>query len=110
MNANSCLNDNGKPANQIGNPPYGRSVAGTVSSRRARRREQGSAVLVVLALLAIILIYVAYNIRMLHLLREDVRTVEKQQLRRLSAACVKTNTVLKLDLPLPNSSTNAPVR
>lgn len=73
-----------------------------------RVAQQGSAVLVVLALLAIILIYVAYNVRMLHLLREEVRLVEKQQLRRLDAARAKTNRVEKVEFRLPAPATNAP--
>ena len=75
--------------------------------KSGRRAERGSAVLVVLALLAIILVYVAYNVRTLDLLRQDVRLVERQQLRRL-AACARTNAPPRVEFRALPPVTNAP--
>lgn len=50
------------------------------------------AVIVVISLLAIILIYLAGNIRCLNLLKRDLTLIERQQTRRLESG-VKTNSV-----------------
>jgi len=55
------------------------------------RRQSGSAVIVVMALLAIIMVYVAANIRTLHSLGRELRLVERQQTRRLHAATRATH-------------------
>jgi hypothetical protein len=55
-------------------------------------RENGTAVIVVIALLSIILIYLAGNMRCLHLLKRDLTILERQQTRRLELAG-KTNAV-----------------
>jgi len=57
-----------------------------------RRRQSGSAVIVVMALLAIILVYVAGNLRTLNNLGRELRLVERQQTRRLQRAAQTTNT------------------
>ncbi len=49
------------------------------------RRQQGMAVIVVMALLSIILIYLADNIRTLYSLGQELKLVERQQTRRLQA-------------------------
>ena len=49
------------------------------------RRQQGMAVIVVMALLSIILIYLAGNIRTLYSLGQELKLVERQQTRRLQA-------------------------
>lgn len=59
--------------------------------RLHRKREDGTAVIVVIALLSMILIFVAGNLRMLHLLRNDLKLVEQQQTNRLAIAGVQTN-------------------
>jgi hypothetical protein len=74
----------------------------SLSTRRtdstSRRQQGGMAVIVVIALVAIILVYVAGNIRALHHLTGELRLVEKAQKQRLEAvsgAGVRTNSVLK---------------
>jgi hypothetical protein len=59
---------------------------------RCRRRQSGSAVIVVMALLAIILVYVAGNLRTLNNLGRELKLVERQQTRRLQRAAQTTNT------------------
>ncbi len=55
------------------------------------RRQAGSAVIVVMALLAIILVYVAGNLRTLHYLGRELKLLELQQTRRLQTAAPTTN-------------------
>ena len=62
-----------------------------------RRRESGSAFIVVLALLAILLGYVSFNVLTLDRLSREVKFVEKRQIRRLQAYVPSTNS-----LPLTN--------
>lgn len=57
-----------------------------------RRRQTGSAVIVVMALLAIILVYVAGNLRTLNTLDRELKLLERQQTRRLQTAAQRTNT------------------
>jgi hypothetical protein len=56
-----------------------------------RHRQAGSAVIVVMALLAIILVYVAGNLRTLHNLGRELRFIEQQQIRRLHKVTQTTN-------------------
>ncbi len=56
-----------------------------------RRRQSGSAVIVVMALLAIMLIYVAGNLRTIAHLGREVRLVEQQQIRRLQKEAARTS-------------------
>ena len=58
---------------------------------RFTRRESGSAVIVIMALLAILLLYMAYNLKTLANLGRELRLLERQQTRRLQAAAPKTN-------------------
>ncbi|MEI6786594.1 MAG: hypothetical protein WCQ21_37440 [Verrucomicrobiota bacterium] len=58
---------------------------------RPRQRQSGSAVIVVMALLAILLVYVAGNIRTLSHLGRELRLLERQQTRRLQTAALRTN-------------------
>jgi hypothetical protein len=58
---------------------------------RSPRRQSGSAVIVVMALLAIILIYVAGNLRTLTNLGRELKLLERQQIRRLQNASPRTN-------------------
>jgi hypothetical protein len=51
-----------------------------------RPRQQGMAVIVVIALLSIIFLYVMANARTLHYLKRDLRLVEQQQTNRLHSA------------------------
>jgi hypothetical protein len=74
-------------------PVYPSRITHQVSSRRrCRRRQSGSAVIVVMALLAIILVYVAGNLRTLNNLGRELKLVERQQTRRLQRASQTTNT------------------
>ena len=59
--------------------------------RPRRRRQSGSAVIIVMALLAIILIYVAGNLRTLNSLDRELKLLERQQIRRLPAATQTTH-------------------
>lgn len=58
----------------------------------SRRRQAGSAVIVVLALVVIIMIYVAGNLRTLNSLGRELGLVERQQVQRLQKAGRATNT------------------
>jgi hypothetical protein len=59
--------------------------------RSPRRRQAGSAVIVVMALLAIILVYVAGNLRTLNSLDRELKLLERQQTRRLQATARVTH-------------------
>ena len=73
-------------------PVYPSRITHKVSGRtRCRRRQSGSAVIVVMALLAIILVYVAGNLRTLNNLGRELKLVERQQTRRLQRASQTTN-------------------
>jgi len=56
-----------------------------------RRRQAGSAVIVVIALLAIILVYVAGNLRTLNSLGRELKLLERQQTRRLQTVAQTAN-------------------
>ena len=60
---------------------------------RPPRRQSGSAVIVVMALLAIILIYVAGNLRTLTNLGRELKLLERQQIHRLQNVAPRTNSV-----------------
>ena len=60
-------------------------------ARLHRGRHSGSAVIVVMALLAIILVYVAANLRTLYLLSAELRLLERQQIQRLQGAAPATS-------------------
>ena len=49
------------------------------------------AVIAIIALLSVILIFVAGNLRMLHLLHNDLKLVEQQQTNRLAISGLSTN-------------------
>ena len=59
--------------------------------RQTHRSADGMAVIVVIAILSIILIFVAGNLRALHLLRSNLRLIEKQQTNRLAHTGLMTN-------------------
>ncbi len=63
----------------------------TLHARRPRRRQSGSAVIVIMALLVIMLIYVAGNLRTLANLGRELRLLDQQQVRRLQKAAAQTN-------------------
>jgi hypothetical protein len=63
----------------------------TIHVSRPPRRQSGSAVIVVMALLAIILIYVAGNLRTLTNLGRELKLLERQQIHRLQSASLRTN-------------------
>jgi hypothetical protein len=65
------------------------------------RHQSGSAVIVVIALLALILVYVAGNLRTINSLGRELKLLERQQTRRLQSATQKTNT-----LPVITVTTN----
>jgi hypothetical protein len=58
-------------------------------------------VIVVIALLALILVYVAGNLRTINSLGRELKLLERQQTRRLQSATQKTNT-----LPVITVTTN----
>ena len=63
------------------------------ASRPAPRgpRQAGSAVIIVMALLAIILAYVAANLRTINSLGRELKLLELQQTRRLQNTASRTN-------------------
>ena len=68
---------------------------------RARRQEEGMAVIMVMILVVIVLIYLAGNLRTLHNLGRDLRMIEQQQARRLALAAQATNSVATTNAALP---------
>jgi hypothetical protein len=64
-----------------------------VGSTKRARREQGSAALVVIAIVAIVLIYVASNLRTLEHLNREIKLVERRQIHRLEHASISTNSI-----------------
>jgi hypothetical protein len=50
---------------------------------RGSRRQDGSAVVVMLALLGLMLVYIGMNARTLHFLGEDLKLIEQRQIKRL---------------------------
>ena len=54
--------------------------------QRSSHPERGMAVVVVLALIAVLLIYVAANLRSLGLLDRELKRVEQKQIQRLDRA------------------------
>jgi hypothetical protein len=65
------------------------------NARPAKRagREQGSAALVVIAIVAIVLVYVASNLRTLDHLNREIKLVERRQIHRLEHVRITTNSV-----------------
>ena len=63
----------------------------TLHALRSTARQTGSAVIVIMALLAILLLYMAYNLKTLANLGRELRLLERQQTRRLQTAAPKTN-------------------
>jgi len=59
--------------------------------KKGRRDQRGTAVVVVIALLAIILVFISGNLRTLHLLRRDLRLIETEQTNRLATLGPVTN-------------------
>ena len=80
-----------RPSHQMKLPSFHASRFTLHVSRPSPPPESGSAVIVVIALLAIILIYVAGNLRTLANLGRELRLLERQQTRRLQTAAPKTN-------------------
>ena len=66
----------------------------------SRRREEASAVIVVMALLAIVLIYIAGNLRSLQCLDRELKLVERRQIRRLESPTRISTAVTNL-VPVP---------
>ena len=64
----------------------------THHASRPRRRQSGSAVIVVMALLTIIMVYIASNLRTINSLGRELKLLERQQIRRLQAATQTTDT------------------
>jgi hypothetical protein len=80
----------------------------TLHAPRIRRRQSGSAVIVIMALLAILLLYMTYNLKTLANLGRELRLLEHQQIRRLQPIPPKTNSppALIINTNSPISSTN----
>ena len=70
-----------------------------------RHHERGMAVIVVVAILAILLIYVAGNLRTLHLLTRDLKQIEQKQLLRLRVTIPMTNAVAVTNAAWPTNQT-----
>jgi len=78
-------------------------ILNPIQNNPNRHRQGGMAVIVVLALLALILIYVAANLRALSSLEGEIRLVEKRQIRRLE----KFGATNRVVVPVPPGATNA---
>ena len=63
----------------------------TLHALRSTSRQSGSAVIVIMALLAILLLYMSYNLKTLANLGRELRLLERQQTRRLQTAALRTN-------------------
>ena len=63
----------------------------TLHGLRSTARQSGSAVIVIMALLAILLLWMAFNLRTLANLGRELRLLERQPTHRLQAAAPKTN-------------------
>jgi len=64
-----------------------------VSRAKHAGREQGSAAMVVIAIVAIVLLYVASNLRTLDHLNREIKLVERRQIHRLEHVRISTNSV-----------------
>ena len=64
-----------------------------VSRAKHAGREQGSAAMVVIAIVAIVLLYVASNLRTLDHLNREIKLVERRQIHRLEHVRITTNSV-----------------
>ena len=62
-------------------------------------KTEGMAVIALIALIAIILIFVAGNLRTVHLLRSDLRLIERQQTNHWATVMLATNS-----LPVTNTN------
>ena len=76
-----------------------------MKTKLSNREQDGMAVIVVIAFLSILLIFVAGNLRMLHLLRNDLKLVEQQQTNRLAVAGTVTNATVTTN-PQPASASS----
>jgi len=65
----------------------------TARARLHRSSERGTAVIVVIAFLAILLVYLAANILTLSNLGHELTLLEQKQTRRLARQVVRTNVV-----------------
>jgi hypothetical protein len=74
-----------------------------IRPRYSTRRPEGMAVIALIALIAIILIFVAGNLRTVHLLRSDLRLIERQQTNHWATVRLATNS-------LAVTNTNPPSR
>jgi len=76
--------------------------------RRARAEEHGMAVVVMLILMAILMLFVASNVRTLVQLKQEIRLVERKQIRRLEAdARTHPNTNTQTTIAVPPETANA---
>src|SRR5437016_10361629 len=66
--------------------------------RSPRRREQGMAVIVVMALIVLILIYVMGTLRTFNALGRELKLLERQQTQRLRMSSPATNAVPTINL------------
>lgn len=74
-------------------PRQSQTKAGVQNQGGSRPRERGMALFSVLALVAIVLIYMAANIRTLNLLDGELKLLERQQTHRLKTASQAVKTV-----------------
>jgi type II secretory pathway component PulK len=79
-----------------------------VGGPASRRNEQGMAVVIVITLLAILLIFVAGNIRTLHLLNRELKLLEKRQIQRLQTTTLQSSSLSNTNQP--PAQTNSPSR
>lgn len=63
----------------------------TIHAPRSARREQGMAVIVVMALIVLVLIYLMGNARTFYALGRELKLLDRQQTRRLQLSLATTN-------------------
>lgn len=69
------------------------------------RKTEGMAVIALIALMAIIFIFVAGNLRTVHLLRSDLRLIERQQTNHWATVRLATNSVAVTNANFPSRLT-----
>lgn len=80
-------------------------IQSRLRKRVARRlhKQQGMAVIVVIALFAIMLLFLGMSLRSLNYLRQDLKLIERQQLQRIHQNPTATNSAA-----IPPASPNEP--
>jgi len=89
---------------------FGHEAIAATTRRRPDACQRGTAVIVMLFLMAILMLLVAGNVRTLVQLKQELRLVERKQIRRLErgAQVGRTNAVPRIVMQPEKSSVQAP--